>query len=754
MTTTADDNFLFSGGTDSLIKVWDLKQFKQVYTIYSVYDIGDIFSLVWVPSKETLYFGTQNASVQWIQLYEKESYTTTNDPRGLPSLRFDKFFSSKGPGGKLAPQQSNVYESTKNQQDEGLMLIEIPPKNVLQYAHYGYVYSMLPVRLGDKEMLVTGGGDGTAKLWDLSSTVPRLSFTFQAEDEASVLSMACYESFLYCGLSNGLVMMFDLDTLQMLRVDKVSNTDISALAVKGDRVISVSGGTIHSRDAKQQASCQWDGHNGIILAAQMSNEHKKNYLKLITGGNDNSVALWDVGEIFESVYHSSDHRNSTSWVSLDNEDMMKALSQCVSYKTVSGSAINDCRRCATYLRTLLRHFGAEVQLFPVENGGNPVVYGLFKGKKTSEGRKARVLFYGHYDVITVSSADRWETDPFSLTALDGYMYGRGVSDNKGPVIAAVFAAAQLVQSSELENDIVFIIEGEEESGSVGFEQTMKKYKDQIGHIDWILLSNSTWLDDVTPCLNYGLRGIINASVEISSGKPDLHSGVHGGVFREPTIDMVNLLSKLTERGKVLVPGFYESVRPVADAEKKLYEAITAKPGFENERDNLMTKWRYPSLTIHRIGVSGPGNSTVIPATATANISLRIVPDQELEQIKSSLCTYMREMFDSLESQNQLVIKFSNEADHWIGDPESDAYQILRRAIKEEWNVEPLFIREGGSIPVVRFLEKTFDAKAAQLPAGQASDAAHLDNERLRVTNLFACRNVLHRVFKELPPKDA
>ena len=150
----------------------------------------------------------------------------------------------------------------------------------------------------------------------------------------------------------------------------------------------------------------------------------------------------------------------------------------------------------------------------------------------------------------------WKTDPFILTAKEGNLYARGVSDNKGPTLAAIYSVAELYHRQQLNCDVVFIIEGEEECGSIGFQKVINDNKQLISGgsgggngttgIDWIMLSNSYWLDDLTPCLNYGLRGVINASITIKSDKPDRHSGVDGGVSREPTMDMMHLLSTLVD----------------------------------------------------------------------------------------------------------------------------------------------------------------------------------------------------------------
>ena len=818
LSITPDEQFLFSGAADSLVKAWDLKARKELYTIYSICDIGDVFSVAWAPNHEYLFLGAQNASIQWIQLYDKESYNSTNDPSGLPSIRFDRFFDSKGPGGRLAPQQSANHKLVASNAcaQNNTSLLEIPAKNIVQYAHFGYVYSLLvikrtnPVQGTEEEYLVSGGGDGTVKIWNFNNgTIEQL---YSLDTDSSVFSMCCQDSFLYCGLAAGQVCMFDLDTRQIIRVDQLGNDDVMTMSLYGECLFRSAKGIVRKWDSKRYHRGEWHAHDGIVLASILTDLNGRQLL--VTGGNDSAVSMWDVSSVVNRNTAHKDPKlvfasfNSTQAISfLQNgfakqdstenqvylckpfevatftiDHMIQTLRDFVSYKTVSGHEgmyVNDCRRCATFLRNLFRHFGADSQLIPVDNGSNPVVYAKFSGNNNrprsskrsntpldsptlaavaaaeAEGptkAASRILFYGHYDVISAGKTEEWSTDPFFLTNLDGYMYGRGVSDNKGPILAAIFAVAELVQLSELESDVVFLIEGEEESGSVGFQSAIERNKSLIGDIDWVLLSNSYWLDDTTPCLNYGLRGVIKATVEIKGEFPDLHSGVYGGVYREPTLDLVNLVSKLaTDEGEIILPEFHNSVRPVSKEERKLYDAIESQEGCSTDdcTEELMGRWRYPSLTIHGITVSGPGNSTLIPQSATASLSLRIVPDQEMSVIKDSLTKYLHEQFASFKSDNHLKIGIFHEAEPWVGDPTNRAFKVLQSSLRDEWNLEPLFIREGGSIPTVRFLEKAFNAPAAQIPCGQASDGAHLDNERLRVLNFIKARNVLRRTFKEL-----
>lgn len=515
--------------------------------------------------------------------------------------------------------------------------------------------------------------------------------------------------------------------------------------------------------------------------------------------------------------------------------MVESLHEFVSFRTVSSlpKYRADCRRGASYLRSVFQNFGAVTEMLNTTEPYNPIVFAKFRGKSTTASTRKRILFYGHYDVIPAENEQqKWKHDPFDLTGEGGYLYGRGVSDNKGPIMAAIYAAHELANEQSLDSDIIFLIEGEEESGSRGFEKAVKAKKDLIGDVDWILLANSYWLDDHVPCLTYGLRGVIHATVRVESNHPDLHSGVDGSaLLDEPLKDLVMVLSKLTgKHGKVQIPGFYDPILPLADGEENLYTEITktllrGNPSLgdpEELAQSLMRRWREASLTIHRFQTSGPENSTIIPRLAKAALSMRLVPNQEASDIAQRLISFLQSEFDQLDSKNTLKITIDHLAEPWLGDYNNEIFQTLERAIMSVWgptlgnerrqsapalkspeylaplpqgasplskvpslpatsntlanssdsqppasgtstptpvpygsteplpSYKPLYIREGGSIPSIRFLEKAFNAPAAHLPCGQASDSAHLDNERLRLVNLYNSKKIFKEVFRELP----
>ena len=508
------------------------------------------------------------------------------------------------------------------------------------------------------------------------------------------------------------------------------------------------------------------------------------------------------------------------------EQLVQSLSRFVSFRTVSSlpEYAEDCRQGASWLRNLFKSFGAATELLKTDASRNPVVLAHFKGK-TSAGK--RILFYGHYDVIEAeNNRSKWNGDPFALEGRNGYLYGRGASDNKGPVLAAVYAVADLVAEQKLETDIVFLIEGEEECGSRGFEDTIRRSKHKIGSVDWILLANSYWLNDEVPCLTYGLRGVINATITVEGGPKDLHSGVNGSnLMNEPLKDLVALISKLSDPdGHINIPGFYDRVLSITTAEERWYGTISKTLAHSVSKlesaTSLKARWREPSLTLHGFKTSGSGTATIIPHVASVALSFRLVPDQDASKLLQSLLDFIHHHFTLLRSPNKLSVTPGHPVEPWLGDPTNQIFKTLEAAIISVWNMQgpedkaedeiedslkplapsqidqrskttssrklselptqpprlhmngranstsiarrfsensssgktkkPLYIREGGSIPVIRFLEKEFSAPAAQLPCGQASDNAHLDNERLRLSNLYNSRKIFKTVFQELP----
>ncbi|KAL8715807.1 MAG: hypothetical protein Q9220_000474 [cf. Caloplaca sp. 1 TL-2023] len=825
-----EQDLLFSSAGDAIVNVWCTDSLRRLYSIYSTYDVGDVFCVAYSTLLQTAYLGSQNTSIQWYNLSDRDNRQSP-DLSHHPTERNHRFFDSKGPGGAPTPRFSASEPRLREGKD-----LEISNQDIMQYAHNGYTYCMLLAggsegSVFSDEMLISGGGDGSIKIWDLDQANSGAISEYKRLEsgDESVLALALDHTFLYSGRLDGAICVWDLETCQLVRTIESHRADVLTLCVGYGSIYSGSAiGNVKQFNSRYECTHEWRAHDNLVLASVMADIDGKQIY--VTGGNDDIVAVWDIGETHLKAQKAASDSNG---MEATQDQLRDSLKQLVGFRTVSSKPeyAQDCRRGASWLKTLLKGFGADTDMFGTEDNMNPVVFARFKGKSHGSRQRGTVLFYGHYDVVPAENKQQaWESDPFALSGLNGYLYGRGVSDNKGPVLAAVYAVSELLNAKELTSDVVFVIEGEEECGSRGFEQAIKNNKDTIGHIDWILLANSYWLDDDIPCLTYGLRGVVHATVCVSSARPNLHSGVDGSQkINEAMKDLITILAALSDSsGRIQIPGFYDPVLRLTPSENRQYarisKALVSRDPSRGDAvqlaEQLKGRWREPSLTVHRITNSGPAGSSVIPYAATATISLRLVPEQTTLAIQKSLKKILRAAFAELNTSNNMTVTIDHVAEPWLGNPENKIFQTLEEAVIKAWGPEvdhrrgsvsasepqvehlrkdsmstkatlgtsasltngsdhhsqatsdfptsptraetlsnpktqawkPLFIREGGSIPAVKFLEQEFQAPAAHLPCGQASDKAHLDNERLRLSNLYKSKDIFKRVFRELPLK--
>ncbi|KAF9013391.1 hypothetical protein BDQ17DRAFT_1386947 [Cyathus striatus] len=695
--------------------IWSTVSLEPLYVIdpYLETGAGDLFSIVWSPSLQTIFIGCQNTSLQ--------CYPQTG--RGSPD----------SDGSSVAPVPQ--------------AFLTIPPSNVIDPAHWGYVYCMvLLTGSNDAIQLATGSGTRPLRfLWDCTSNGLKFNHEFTC-NHGAILAIVARGETLYAGCQDGYVKVLDLETKTLVRTIIIQEgVDILAMSLMGSDLYTCSAnGWVKRWSSSFDCTASWNAHDGIVLSSIVTkrNGPQGGYC-IVTGANDDHVKVWEINPPKVTMDEGNDGVTSLT--------MTYALSKFVSIPSVSCNASNreDCRQAAIWLKKCLGQLGAHTAMLPTGEGNNPIVLATFEGTHRSQ-PKPRILFYGHYDVIAAPPKG-WTSHPFTLTGRNGYLYGRGVTDDKGPIMAVACAAAELLSRRALEVDLVFLIEGEEECGSTGFGETVRKHKDLIGDIDAILVSNSTWIAEDRPCITYGLRGVVHCAIEISSGLPDLHSGVEGGGTTEPMSDMIKILSTLTGgQRRVQIPAFYDHVRPQTEEEKELYKLLSEVT--HTPASSLASRWREPSLTIHSLEVSGPKNATVIPGTVKAQVSIRIVPDQDLDTIVKSLCDHLKYSFKAFQSPNTLRVNVEHTADWWLGQLDGPWFQGLESAVQEEWGIEPLRIREGGSIPSIPYLEKEFGCHALHLPMGQSSDQAHLPDERISLVNLHKGKAVAERFLLKMANK--
>lgn len=333
----------------------------------------------------------------------------------------------------------------------------------------------------------------------------------------------------------------------------------------------------------------------------------------------------------------------------------------------------------------------------------------------SSPHKRTVLVYGHYDVQPALKDDGWATEPFTLTVDDkGRMYGRGSTDDKGPVLGWLNAIqAHQAAGVEFPVNLLMCFEGMEEYGSDGLDEFIEKEAKKGGFFedaDVVCISDNYWLGTEKPCLTYGLRGCNYYSLSVQGPGQDLHSGVFGGTVQEPMTDLVRVLGRLVGTdGKILIPGIQEMVAPMTDDEKSLYgdisysmdnlyESLGSTTGiYGSEQDTLMARWRYPSLSIHGVegAFSASGAKTVIPAKVIGKFSIRTVPDLKSDKVDELVFKYVKDEFKKLNSKNTLDISLQHAGDWWVASPRHWNFSAASKAVESVFGVKPDLTREGG-----------------------------------------------------------
>jgi len=399
--------------------------------------------------------------------------------------------------------------------------------------------------------------------------------------------------------------------------------------------------------------------------------------------------------------------------------------------------------------------GSKIPLPPVLTGN----IGADKTKKT-------VAIYGHLDVQPAKLSDGWDTEPFVLTEKDGKLYGRGSTDDKGPVLCVLHAIEAYQKcGKDIPVNVKFVFEGMEESGSEGLDDLLVSLKGTfLKDVDYVMISDNYWLGTTKPCVTYGLRGICYFSLEVSCAEKDLHSGVFGGTVHEAMTDLVGLMGSLVEtNGKIKVPGIYDAVAELTDAERSLYEPIEFdtvaykkdigcnKLMHDNKIDLLMHRWRYPTLSLHGIegAFDGAGAKTVIPRKVIGKFSIRLVPDMLPEEVERLVVDYVNKKHQESGSPNTIKVTNLHGGKPWTADFNHPHYMAGRKATKQVYGVEPDMTREGGSIPVTLTLQETTGKNVMLLPVGCGDDGAHSQNEKLNRFNYIQGTKLLAAYLNEV-----
>ncbi|CAD6193058.1 unnamed protein product [Caenorhabditis auriculariae] len=456
----------------------------------------------------------------------------------------------------------------------------------------------------------------------------------------------------------------------------------------------------------------------------------------------------------------------------EQDSFVQQLAEVVAIKSISGdiSLHSECVKVVEWAKERLDKLGAETTIWPLgkrnlPDGQDvdlpPCVYSVL-GR---DPLKKTLLVYGHLDVQPADKDDGWNTDPFVLTEKDGKLFGRGSTDDKGPIVAW-FAVVEVMQKLQIDIpvNLVFVLEAMEESGSEGLDEALKKNAKVFENVDFAVITDNYWLGKNKPCLTYGLRGISYYHLTVTGASQDLHSGIAGGTLPEALNDLIWLMSQLVDgKGKILVPGLQEMIAPLTDEERKRYKDIDFNPAdykkemgaqglLSNEKETLLqNRWRNPSLSLHGIegAFSGWGSKTVIPGTVIGKFSIRLVPNMKNEDVDKAVISYLNDLWAKRGSPNVFKPVAGHGGPYYLADCEGKGYQAAATAIEKVFGVKPDFTREGGSIPVATSLQEVTGKAVVLLPLGACDDMAHSQNEKMNRSNFIQGTKVLAAYLLEL-----
>ncbi len=404
----------------------------------------------------------------------------------------------------------------------------------------------------------------------------------------------------------------------------------------------------------------------------------------------------------------------------------------------------DTAKAAAWLADALKRAGLE-NVAIIATNGHPLVYAdwLHAGPTAPT-----VLIYGHYDVQPIEPLAEWHTPPFDPAVLDDYLYARGASDDKGQVYIHIKAVeAHLQANGRLPLNVKFIIEGEEESGGASLRAFIPENKSLL-QADVALVSDTSMVSRSQPSIVYGLRGMCYMMLDLTGPGRDLHSGSFGGGINNPLNALGHLISRLKDPdGHVLIPGFYDKVRPLTVEERQVlaqfplaeneWLAETGAPQAWGEPDYTLIErlGARPTLDVHGIigGYTGPGGKTVLPSTVHCKLSMRLVPDQDPQEIAQLFRDYVQSI---VPPSIRVSITGRSGSPATITDLRIPAIKAAVSAYEASFGVPPVFMREGGSIPVVGQFQEYLDLETVLMGFGLPDDRIHAPNERFYLPNYY------------------
>lgn len=397
----------------------------------------------------------------------------------------------------------------------------------------------------------------------------------------------------------------------------------------------------------------------------------------------------------------------------------------------------DVRQAADWVRDLFDNCGMKSEI--VKTPGHPSVIA-----EAGPGNAAcpTVLIYGHHDVQPVGEESLWDSPAFEPAVRKGRVFARGAADDKGQVLAHLLAAeAWMKVAGDIPCHAKYLVEGEEEIGSPNLEEVVRKHRDRLA-CDYVALSDTPKFDALTPAITYGTKGLVYKEIRLTGPRQDLHSGSYGGTITNPGNALAAILSSMRDiHNRVTIPGFYNNVRELTEAERanlaKLsfdetaFRAFTGSPVLDGERgySTIERRWARPTLDVNGLfgGFVGEGASTIIPSKMKAKVSMRIVPDQDPAHISAAFDQAVKDV--APEGVKVEIVTHASCA-AYLCPLDSPGMAAASEAAKAGFGVDPVFIREGGSLPILPLFKEVLGADSLMMGFCDPECNAHGPNEFL------------------------
>jgi len=443
-----------------------------------------------------------------------------------------------------------------------------------------------------------------------------------------------------------------------------------------------------------------------------------------------------------------------SYVEANKNRFLEELFELLRIPSISTLPENkaDMLKAAEYWKKTLIEAGSD-RAVVMPTAGNPVVY----AEKIINPALPTVLVYAHYDVMPVDPLEQWISDPFEPQIRDGKIWARGANDDKGQSFIHAKAFELMVKTNSLPCNVKFMIEGEEEVGSVSLGKWCADNKELLKS-DIILISDTSMMGPDTPSITVGLRGLAYVEVEVAGPSNDLHSGLFGGAVANPAIILAKMIASLhDENNRITIPGFYDDVLEVSAEERAaMARAPFNLQGYKNSLDINDVHGEVGFSTIERTGIrpsldvngmwsgyTGNGAKTVLPSKAFAKISMRLVPNQDYNKV----ALLFKDYFESLAPKSVKVkVNIHHGGQAYMAPITTPAYLAASLAIEDVYGKKPIPFRSGGSIPIVSTFEQILGVKSLLIGFGLESDAIHSPNENFSLHQFFNGIDTIARFY--------